>query len=92
MAVASSVTSIGTTRVALTVPANGWVRNNGGRPVFVGGSDVTADSGSKGGLVLGVGEKIGPFVTGGTLNAVVAADYDPSVQPTAQVAILSGLA
>ena len=90
MAVASSVTSVGTTRVALTVPANGWVANNGGVPVFLGGSTVTADSSSTGGLLLKVGDKIGPFVTGGTLNAIVAAEYDES--PTAQVAILSGLA
>jgi hypothetical protein len=90
MAVASSVTSVGTTRVALTVPANGWVKNNGGVPVFLGGSTVTADSSATGGLLLNVGERIGPFVTGGTLNAVAASLVD--VNPTAQIAILSGLA
>jgi hypothetical protein len=90
MAVANSVTSVGTTRVALTIPPNGWVANNGGKPVFLGGSTVTADSSSTGGLVLKPGDKIGPFVTGGTLNAIVASEYDES--PTAQVAILSGLA
>jgi hypothetical protein len=90
MAVASSVTAVGTTRVALTIPANGWVANNGGVPVFLGGTTVTADSSATGGLLLKVGDKIGPFVTGGTLNAVVAAAYDHT--PISEVAILSGLA
>ena len=90
MAVAQTVVAVSTTRVALTVPANGWVKNNGGVPVFLGSSTVTADSSATGGLLLSVGERIGPFVTGGTLNAIVAAEYDES--PTAQVAILSGLA
>lgn len=92
MAVASSVVTVGTTRVALTIPANGWVANNGGAPVFLGGSTVTADSASTGGLMLPVGSRIGPFVTGGTLNAVTAKLYDPASQPVAQVGILSGLA
>lgn len=90
MAVANTVVSVGTTRVALTVPPNGWVKNNGGCPVFLGSSTVTADSSSTGGLLLQVGERIGPFVTGGTLNAIVAVEYDET--PSAQIAILSGLA
>jgi hypothetical protein len=74
----------------LTIPANAWIKNNGGYPVFLGSSTVTADSSATGGLVLNVGERIGPFATGGTLNAIVAALYDHN--PTSQVSILSGLA
>jgi hypothetical protein len=91
MALANTVVSISTTRTAITVPATAaaWIKNNGGHPVFLGSSTVTADSSATGGLVLEPGEKIGPFAVGGTLYGVVAAEYGET--PTSQVSVLSGL-
>lgn len=92
MAVANSVTNVSTTRVALTIPANGWVKNNGGSVVFLGGTTVTADSSATGGFTLQPGERIGPFVTGGTLNAIAPAHLGTGPAVVAEIAILSGLA
>jgi hypothetical protein len=89
MAVANSTTLVSTTRVSLTTVANGWVQNKGGAPVFLGGSTVTADSNATGGLVLFPGEKI-QTLSVGPLYAITASSYDAEVQPTAEIAILSG--
>ena len=92
MAVANVTTQVSSTRTSITVPATAaaWIHNNGGVPVFLGGSTVTADSSATGGMVLGVGEKIGPFAVGGTVYAITASQYDLPT-PTAQVAVFSGL-